>query len=193
MTSRTRPQTPTAMIASELEAFLGDLRDRRGLATNTIASYRYDLRTAALVLTEPLVDITAHQVEAFLVSRQDRPSTTNRRIASLSRFFTWAIKHELCDRSPMLHVDAKQDDIRLPHPIPLDNLPALDAVIAKAAVQLNVGDVVLEPSREALRIRKARWCFASAPRHGPIGSHTSSRYEKLLLYGPPRRRRCRAW
>jgi len=207
MAPRTRPQPPTATIASELKAFLGDLRDRRGLASNTIASYCYDLQTAARILTEPLVAITTHQVEAFLTSRQDRPSTTNRRIASLSRFFTWAIKHELCDRSPMLFVDTKQDDVRLPRPIPLADLPALDAAITEAAapyrliftllretglradevLQLNVGDVVLyqsafwhtilyrallrctclqsytrerglvlEPSREALRIREAK-------------------------------------
>jgi integrase/recombinase XerD len=176
MTFRTRSQPPIATIASELEAFLADLREVRGLASNTIASYRYDLRTAALALTEPLGAITTRQVEAFLASRQDRPSTTNRRIASLSRFFTWAIKHELCDRSPMLLVDAKQDDVRLPRPIPLEDLPALDAVIAKAAapyrliftllretglradevLQLNVGAVMLEPSREALRIREAK-------------------------------------
>lgn len=176
MAPRTQPQPPTATIASELTAFLGDLRDRRGLASNTIASYGYDLRTAALVLTEPLVAITTHQVEAFLASRQDRPSTTNRRIASLSRFFTWAIKHELCDRNPLLFVDTKQDGVRLPRPIPRDDLPTLDAAITKAAapyrliftllretglradevLQLNVGDVVLEPSREALRIREAK-------------------------------------
>ena len=84
-------QPSPVTLLTELETFLGDLRDRRGLAANTIVSYRYDLRTAAQVLAAPLATITTQQVEAFLNSRQERPSTTNRRIASLSRFFIWAI------------------------------------------------------------------------------------------------------
>ena len=147
-----------------------------GLATNTIASYRYDLRTAAQVLTASLTDITTRQVEAFLSGRQERPSTTNRRVASLSRFFTWAIKHGLCNHNPIALIETKQDAIHLPRPIHDDDLPALDAAIAKVSppyrliftllretglradevLQLNVGDVALEPSREGLRIREAK-------------------------------------
>lgn len=167
---------PTATIASELEVFLGELREMRGLASNTIASYRYDLRTAALVLTGPLAEITTQHLEAFLASRQERPSTTNRRIASLSRFFTWALKHSLCDRSPMALVETKHDNVRLPRPIAAQDLPALDAAIVKATapyrliftllretglradevLQLNAGDVILEPGREGLRIREPK-------------------------------------
>lgn len=171
---RLRP--PQATIASELGAFLDDLRLRRGLAANTIASYRYDLRTASQVLTGPLAEITTQQIEAFLRGRAERPSTSNRRIASLSRFFTWALKHGLCDHHPVLLIDTTRDVLRLPRPIRDDDLPALDAAIAKAAppyrllftllretglranevLHLNVGDVVLVPSREGLRIREAK-------------------------------------
>jgi len=174
--TRQRPQRCTATIASELEAFLAHLRDRRGLAANTITSYRYDLRTATQVLTASLTDITTEEVEAFLSGRQERPSTTNRRVASLSRFFTWAQKTGLCDRNPIALIETKQDAVHLPRPIHDGDLPALDAAIAKASppyrliftllretglradevLQLNVGDVVLEPSREGLRIREAK-------------------------------------
>lgn len=174
--TRPHPHLSSATILSELDTFLGDLGDRRGLATNTITSYRYDLRTAAQVLTASLTDITTRQIETFLSSRQERPSTTNRRVASLSRFFTWAIKHGLCDHNPMALIETKHDDVRLPRPIHAEDLPALDAAIAKASqpyrliftllretglraaevLHLNVGDMALEPSREGLRIREAK-------------------------------------
>lgn len=173
---RLHRQSSSATLLSELDTFLGDMRDRRGLASNTIASYRYDLRTAAQVLTAPLTNITHQQVEAFLSGRQERPSTTNRRVASLSRFFTWALTHGLCDQNPMVLIETKQDDVRLPRPIHDADLPALDGAIAKAAqpyrliftllretglradevLRLNVGDVSLEPSREGLLLREAK-------------------------------------
>ena len=72
------------MVLGELDTFLEDRRDRRGLATNMIDVYRYDLRTGAQVLTASFTAITTRQIEAFLSSRQERPSTTNGRVASLS-------------------------------------------------------------------------------------------------------------
>jgi integrase/recombinase XerD len=173
---RLHQQPSSATLLSELETFLADLHDRRGLAANTIASYRYDLRTAAQVLTAPLTDIAAQQVEAFLSERQERPSTTNRRIASLSRFFIWAQKTGLCDGNPIARIETKQDTIRLPRPIRDEDLGALDMAIAKArapyrliftllretgvrvaeVLQLNVGDVSLAPSREGIYLREAK-------------------------------------
>src|SRR5689334_15196117 len=123
---------PATTLASELEAFLDDLRDRRGLATNTISSYRYDLHTAAQVLVAPLDEITPAQVEAFLTHRTEQTSTTNRRIASLNHFFTWALKHGLCEHNPVAFITTKQDDAKLPRPIRDADLPALDTAIAKA-------------------------------------------------------------
>lgn len=170
------PHAAPATIASELSPFLDDLRLRRGLAAHTIASYRYDLLTASQVLTEPITAITTPQIEAFLRGRTERPSTTNRRIASLARFFIWAMTHDLCDRSPMVRVETTQETTRLPRPIRDDDLPALDTAIARTAapyrliftllretglrvaevLQLNAGDVILTPGREGLHIHEAK-------------------------------------
>ncbi len=173
--TRLRPQS-AATLASELESFLADLRDRRGRAENTIEAYRYDLRTAAQFLDQPLDTITTTQIEAFLSSRQEKPSTTNRRLASLKRFFKWALKRGLCSLNPAELVEATQDEERLPRPIRGEDIKTVDAAIAKApqpyrliftllretgcradeVLSLNVGDVTLDVGREGLHIREAK-------------------------------------
>jgi integrase/recombinase XerD len=173
--TRLRPQS-AATLASELESFLTDLRDRRGRAENTIEAYRYDLRTAAQFLDQPLETITTTQLEAFLSSRQEKPSTTNRRLASLKRFFKWAFKCGLCSHNPAELIETAQDEERLPRPIRSEDIKTVDAAIAKApqpyrhiftllretgcradeVLSLNVGDVTLDVGREGLHIREAK-------------------------------------
>src|SRR5690242_10061293 len=80
---------PVRTIGSELDAFLDDAQDRRGLSDNTLTAYRSDLLTAATVLAAPLNTITLADVEAFVFSRQESKATKNRRIASLRQFFRW--------------------------------------------------------------------------------------------------------
>ncbi len=172
-----RPAPLTAPIRAEIDAFLADLRHRRGVSENTIDAYRSDLTTAAQVLTRPLDGITTAQIETFLASRDEKTSTNNRRIASLRRFFTWAVRQGLCATNPVVDVEAKRDETRLPRPIERESdLRALDGAIAATALpyrlmctivretgmrademlRLNVGDVCLEPSREGLHVREAK-------------------------------------
>jgi integrase/recombinase XerD len=163
-------------IATELDAFLADLQERRGRAPNTINAYRYDLRAAAHALPQPLAAITPSQIEEFLSSRHEKPSTSNRRLASLKRFFSWARKAGLCHHNPADLVETIHDEERLPRPIRGDDLRTLDAALAKApppyrliftllretgmradeVLSLDVGDVNLEPGREGLRVREAK-------------------------------------
>src|SRR5689334_21702398 len=95
-----RRNTSSQTIASELDAFLADLQERRGRAPNTINASRYALRTAAHALPQPLAAITTSQIEQFLANRHEKPSTSNRRLASLKRFFRWACKAGLCHHNP---------------------------------------------------------------------------------------------
>jgi integrase/recombinase XerD len=167
---------PLTTIAEALPDFLADA-GRRGLRANTIRAYRADLTAAAATLTDPIAVITADQIDACLAARSDeRPSTTNRRRASLGRFFRWAQRHGLCSANPVALVDARREDVGLPRPIPQADLRALDAAITAAPQpfrlaftilretgmradevrSLDVGDVCLDLGREGLRVREAK-------------------------------------
>jgi hypothetical protein len=59
-----RPHT----IISELDAFLFDAEDGRGLSRNTLTSYRCDLAAAAIGLLQSIAAIILADIEAFLLS-----------------------------------------------------------------------------------------------------------------------------
>lgn len=96
----------------ELKRFLTDLQDRRGLSEHTIVAYRCDLRTLGAVRTAPLDLITTVRIEAFLTSRREKPGTTNRRIASLSRFFQWALRQGYRTDNPVDSIELKKDGVQ---------------------------------------------------------------------------------
>ncbi len=147
------PRLTTVTIRAQIDSFLADVRHRRGVSENTVAAYRYDLTTAAQMLTGPLDAITTAQVESFLASRDEKASTNNRRIASLRRFFTWAVRQGVCADNPVADVEAKRDETRLPRPIDCTaDLRALDAAIAATALPYRlIFTIVREP---ALAIRR---------------------------------------
>ena len=169
---RQRPRT----IANELDAFLTDAEDRRGLSHNTLTAYRCDLTAAASGLPQSIDAITLVEVESFLLSRRESKATYNRRIASLRQFFRWTQRMGYRPDNPVDLVEAKRDDEKLPRPIKRSDLKALDRAIAAAsqpyrliltilretgmradeALSLNVGDVVLDRGREGLLVREAK-------------------------------------
>jgi integrase/recombinase XerD len=172
-----RAQLHEHTIADELQAFLAYCRNRRGLSANTVTAYRKDLIAAGAALCAPLDKISIADIEANLVSRNEKPGTTNRRIVSLRRFFRWCIRQGYCDRNPLEVIEAKQDDEHLPRSIQTDSdLWALDGAIARSpqpyrliftllretgmradeVLSLNVGDVVLDAGREGLRVCEAK-------------------------------------
>lgn len=176
-TRRALANTSQPTIASELEGFLNDARQRRGLSENTITSYHCDLRAASMSLTMPLGQIATVDIEAFLNERQEKASTTNRRVASLNRFFLWAMRQNLCEVNPVALIETKRDDEHLPRPIrSAAELKALDSGVAHLpqpyrliftilretgmradeVLSLNVGDVSLEVGREGLHIFQAK-------------------------------------
>jgi integrase/recombinase XerD len=164
-------------IHDGLDAFLADAASRRGLSANTLRAYRYDLRAAGAALTRPISAITAPEIERFLAERPDeQPSTTNRRRASLSRFFRWAQRQGLRADNPVALVESKREEVSLPRPIPAGDLRTLDAMISVAphpyrlaftilretgmradeVLSLDVGDICLDAGREGLRVREAK-------------------------------------
>lgn len=168
-----RPRT----IASEIESFLSAIQHEQSLSTNTITSYRCDLRTAASAITIPLEAITTSELKTFLDGREEQPGTTNRRIASLGRFFRWAVEQDLVLHNPVEQIDARYHTEHRPQPIANETeRRALDAAIAACnqpyrliftllreigvrtdeVLNLNLGDVILEPGREVLLVQDTK-------------------------------------
>ncbi|MEI6777626.1 MAG: tyrosine-type recombinase/integrase [Chloroflexales bacterium] len=164
-------------IASEMELFLSDIQGDHGLSTNTITSYRCDLRTAALLVDKPLEAISICDIQLFLESRHEQPGTTNRRIASLGRFFRWAMERGYCPSNPLKQIGGRHHTEHRPQPIVSESeRRALDSAIATAlqpyrliftllreigirtdeVLNLNVGDVILEPYREVLLLQDTK-------------------------------------
>lgn len=164
-------------IASEMEAFLGDIQQEQGLSQNTITSYRCDLRTAATTIIKPLEAIATSDIKAFLESRKEQPGTTNRRIASLGRFFRWAVERGYSLQNPVEQVGARYHAEHRPQPIVSEvERRALDSAIAATSqpyrliftllreigvrtdevLNLNLGDVILESGREVLLVQDSK-------------------------------------
>jgi integrase/recombinase XerD len=164
-------------IASEMEHFLGELKRKHGLSQNTITSYRCDLRTAAAMLSTALDKMVVDDVQSFLEGRAEQPGTTNRRIASLGRFFRWAVEQGYASHNPIDQISARQHAQHRPQPIYNEaERRSLDSAIASVGqpyrliftmlreigvrtdevLNLNVGDVILESGREVLLVRDSK-------------------------------------
>jgi len=162
-------------LADHLDEFLTDLARRA--RPNTCAAYRSDLTLASQQVPVPLEQITLPLLEDWLESGGVAAATVARRAASLKRFFTWACRHDLCVVNPLVQREPRRAIQRLPRPVrSTTDLTALDAAIATApqpyrllftvlretgmrigeVLALNIGDVVLDPGRESLRVREPK-------------------------------------
>jgi integrase/recombinase XerD len=196
-------------LADHLDDFLRDLRSRARLKRSTVAAYRNDLHAAAAALPHPLSEVTPDDIAAFL-DRGEASSTTARRMASLRRFFAWAVREELCPTNPLDQLDPVRPDRRLPRPIQADSERAqVDRAIRATgmphrlvllllretgmrvgeALYLNVGDVTLAAGREGLHIRDAKNHTERVVVLGPQATPRSLRglraYLRTLAGQPP--------
>ncbi|MEI7642835.1 MAG: tyrosine-type recombinase/integrase [Chloroflexales bacterium] len=167
----------TRTIASEMEPFLSDIKGDQGLSANTITSYRCDLRTVAVAVDKPIEVISTCDIQMFLESRNEQPGTTNRRIASLGRFFRWAVARGYCFYNPLDQIGGRYHTEHRPQPIVSESeRRALDVAIAASSqpyrliftllreigvrtdevLNLNVGDVILEPGCEVLLVQNSK-------------------------------------
>ncbi len=168
---------PARTILGELEHFLRDIAQEDGLSDNTITSYRCDLRAAGAALNRELNEITTADIQQFLAGRREQPGTTNRRIASLGRFFRWAQARGYVADNPVDQINGRFPTEHRPQPIASEHdLRALEQAIAAApqpyrliftllreigirtdeVLSLNLGDVILEPGREMLLVRDSK-------------------------------------
>jgi len=104
-----------------IDAFLDTLWLQDGLAANTLAAYRRDLEALRLWLRASgmATDINAvarEQLEAWFVTQhgQTRASTANRRLATLRRYYAWALRVGRVATNPCLTLHAAKQATRLP-------------------------------------------------------------------------------
>ncbi len=166
-------------LADSYEQFLADQAALTQLRPNTLRAYRYELAAAALAdcFQQPLEAVTSADLERWISRAPASPSTVGRRAAALSRFFDWAVRHDLCAANLLAGRAPIRSRRRLPRPVRnRSDQDALDTAIASApqpfrliftilretgmrvgeVLDLRVGDVTLEASREALRVREPK-------------------------------------
>lgn len=161
-------------LAEHVPTFLDDMARIARLRPHTLRAYRYELAAAAAALLEPLARLSLADLERWASRGTVAPSTIARRTATLSRFFTWAVRHQLCTAHPLAVREPTRQRQRLPRPIPSGaDRAALAQAIAAApqpyrllftllretgmrageVLALTLGDVSLAAGREGLRVR----------------------------------------
>lgn len=111
---------------ADIDAFIDAVWLEDGLAANTLAAYRRDLTAFAAWLETPaasgwpapvpLAQAEAAHIEGWFAARHEdsRPTTANRRLAALRRFYAWALREHRSPRDPCLTLVAAKQPPRLP-------------------------------------------------------------------------------
>lgn len=106
---------------ADIDAFLDAVWLEDGLAANTLAAYRRDLTAFAQWLMEhnkkTLDQASTSHIQAWFAAMHatSRASTANRRLASLRRYYTWALRQGRVQRDPCLELKAARQPARFPH------------------------------------------------------------------------------
>lgn len=112
---------------ADIDAFIDAVWLEDGLAKNTLSAYRRDLTAFAQWLENPeehggaamagqLREVVAGDIEAWFAARHEesRATTANRRLATLRRFYAWALREHRAQRDPCLTLRAAKQPPRLP-------------------------------------------------------------------------------
>ena len=121
--------TDRASLVSQpdIDAFIDAVWLEDGLAANTLAAYRRDLSAFAHWLEHPgehggqasagqLSEAGAGDISAWFAARHEesRPTTANRRLAALRRFYAWALREHRVQADPCLTLVAAKQPLRVP-------------------------------------------------------------------------------
>jgi len=122
MSQSTRPLAAQA----DIDAFIDAVWLEDGLAANTLAAYRRDLTAFAAWLENPAASglggpvaisrVESGHIESWFAARhaESRPTTANRRLAALRRFYAWSLREHRSERDPCLTLVAAKQPPRLP-------------------------------------------------------------------------------
>ncbi len=104
-----------------LSEYLDFLEVERGLAQNTLDSYRRDLTVflefCALQGAQELTQITRNHLNGYIRALRERdysPTSVMRKIASLRGFFKWLCASEICKNNPTLTLEQPKVPRKLP-------------------------------------------------------------------------------
>lgn len=111
-----------------IDAFIDAVWLEDGLAVNSLAAYRRDLlRLAGWLDDKPPLAAGEADLQAFFAALHEasRPSTANRRLATLRRFYRWALREGHIDADPTLRLAAARRPPRFPKTISEEQVEAL--------------------------------------------------------------------
>lgn len=105
-----------------IDAFLDALWLEDGLSKNTLSAYRQDLMELDEFLKKrrqslKAVDVDTARAWFIDMSMMVKPSTANRRLASLKRFAAWALRMGHWHEDPTLSLSASKQGLRFPKTI----------------------------------------------------------------------------
>jgi len=104
-----RPRTLSAPVPQPvIDTFVDALWLEDGLAANTLSAYRRDLSALSRHLEgRPLLAVDEADLAAWFADEchVTRPSTANRRLAVLRRFYRWALRERLIAADPTLAIE----------------------------------------------------------------------------------------
>ncbi|ERN54518.1 site-specific tyrosine recombinase XerD [Alkalihalophilus marmarensis] len=120
-------------MQKDVSEFLHYIQIERGLAENTIQSYRRDLLNYAKFLQnvidiQTFKDATRHMIVDYLffLKEQGRAEATiARTIASIRAFHQFLLREKLSEQDPSVHLDIPKASKRLPKVLSLEEVEAL--------------------------------------------------------------------
>jgi integrase/recombinase XerD len=126
---------PAATNDSTIDAFVDALWLEDGLARNSLAAYRRDLQALARWLDErSLFEATEVDLQSYLAQQftLSRATTANRRLATLRRFFRWALRDGKTAADPTLRLVNARTPARFPQTL---SEPQVEALLAAPDVE----------------------------------------------------------
>ncbi|MFL6004372.1 MAG: site-specific tyrosine recombinase XerD [Nocardioides sp.] len=143
------------MIARAIRTYLDHLSVERGLAANTLTSYRRDLRRYQAYLDELGIDsldaVTEETVTSFLVRLREgdaeHPALSStsaaRTVVAVRGFHKFAVRDGLATSDPAASVKPPSPAKRLPKALPLSDVEAILEVAGAAGTTLALRDRAL--------------------------------------------------
>jgi integrase/recombinase XerD len=127
---------------TEIDQFLDAILLEDGLSANTLAAYNRDLQALQLwmkkQLDRPLLTLQAADMLEYLGARQagSKPSSSNRRLTVIRRFFRFALREGMVLSDPTLNVRSAKQAPRFPKSL---TEAQVEALIAAPATETTLG------------------------------------------------------